>query len=147
MGRYLKDPVTAVGYALRLPPDETEPAVLTDGLLRFNTTTHRPEYYYGSGWKDLAIDGKVPIKVQELTQEVNGTRTEWTNELIETVSEPSDILVFIGGVYQRPATETDVGNYDVDGQTITFTSPPPWPTVSSANKIVIIYNINSTTVV
>ena len=38
----------------------------------------------------------------------------------QTVNDATDIIVFIGGVYQIPTT-----NYSVSGQQITFGSAPP----------------------
>lgn len=153
MGRYLKDPITAVGYALRLPPSGTDPAVLTDGLLRFDTVSGRPEYYYNGSWKDLVNVGYASITTQS---EIGGyvvdadgnpvyesdgiTPKRKTDYVMDTtVANATDVMVFIGGVYQKPGT-----NYTIAGNEIRFTSPPPLPNPPvSPNEIVIIYNLNS----
>lgn len=134
MGRYLKDPITAVGYALRLPPSGTDPAVLTDGLLRFDTVSGRPEYYYNGSWKDLVNVGSTQIVIQE--EIGNDTSTDFVMGTV--VANATDVMVFIGGVYQQP-----LANYTIVGNEIRFQSAPPAPTVSNPNKIVIIYNLNS----
>jgi hypothetical protein len=55
-------------------------------------------------------------------------------------TDPTAIIVTIGGVYQQPTT-----HYTVSGTTITFTGAPPAPGVNP-NQIVIVHNINSTNV-
>jgi hypothetical protein len=55
-------------------------------------------------------------------------------------TDATAVVVTIGGVYQLPGT-----SYTVSGTTISFTSPPPAPSLpSSPNRINIVHNLNST---
>jgi len=55
------------------------------------------------------------------------------------VTNPQDILVFIGGVYQIPTT-----SYSVSGTTLTFGSPPPSPNGYDNDHIVtVLHGFNS----
>jgi hypothetical protein len=141
MGRYLKNSSTSVGYAFRLPLAGTsgpEPSNLIDGMIRFNTSTNRVQYVYNNDWKDIASVGNVMIETQE--EIGNNTSTNFT--MTNAVANATDVMVFIGGVYQQPGV-----NYTISGPEIVFTSPPPAPDLpNSPNKIVIIYNFNSTDV-
>jgi hypothetical protein len=137
MGRYLKDPSTAVGYALRLPAVSDTgptPANLSDGLIRFNTDTARPQYWYNGSWLDLANVGNTQIDIQE--EIGDGVATDFVMDT--AVANATDVMVFIGGVYQQP-----IVNYTIAGNEIRFQSAPPAPTVSNPNKVVIIYNLNN----
>lgn len=141
MGRYLKNSSTAVGYAFRLPSASAsgpEPSNLVDGMIRFNTSTKRVQYVYNNDWKDISSVGNVMIETQE--EIGDGTSTNFV--MINPVANATDVMVFIGGVYQQPTV-----NYIISGPEIVFTSPPPAPNLpNSPNKIVIVYNLNSTDV-
>ena len=69
----------------------------------------------------------------------NGTTTDFV--LDHTVDTESDIIVFVGGVYQQPLISYTLST-SVGTSTITFTSPPPAPG-SNPNRIVVIYHLNS----
>lgn len=132
MGRYLKN------YAIKLPSARDagpEPEILADGLIRYNSERERVQFTFNNAWLDMSIIGNVDILIQQLV----GDGVEDVFTLDRSVASPTDIMVFIGGVYQQP-TE----NYTISGNIITFTSPPPAPTGLNPNKIVIVYNINST---
>lgn len=138
MARLAKNPQISPGaLAVKLPVVDTSLAdTPTDGLIRFNTDNNRIEFYYSGGWKQVAKIGTVNIIVDDdvgdgLTQVFYMSQTE---------SDPNAIAVFIGGVYQKPGD-----NYTVNGTlAITFSSPPPSPTMANPNRITIIHNLNST---
>lgn len=137
MGRLLKNPDLSPGtLAARLPLATTAQAdAPVNGLIRFNTTNNKVEFYYNSAWNQIAKIGTVQLIVDDLVGD--GTTAAFTMSQAET--DASAIAVFVGGVYQQPGT-----NYTVDGSTtITFTSAPPAPDVNP-NRITIIHNINST---
>lgn len=137
MARFLKNPDIATGaLGAKLPIGSS---ILSDapatGVIRFNTTNNRIEYYYNNAWIQLAIEGKVTPLVDSFVG--NGTNNFFTMGQAE--SNPNAILVFIGGVYQVPGD-----NYTVNGSTtITFMSPPPAPGVNP-NTIIVIHNLYST---
>lgn len=145
MGRYLKNvELKSAGHALRVPVGSSSigPSSPVTGQIRFNQDTMAVEFYLTDSWKQIARIGTVEIVIS--TFEGDGT-TQSFSPMEQIVSNPSDIMVFIGGVYQIPNI-----NYTVNGNTtISFTSPPPAPTSpgSNTNKIVVIHNLNSTAAV
>lgn len=136
MGRYLKNS----RYALRLPIATSEgPSMLVDGLIRFNNENDRLQYTFNGAWRDIALIGNVNVLAQE--EIGDGIITDFVMDT--PVANATDILVFIGGVFQEPGV-----NYTIAGSAIRFTGPPPPPNLpSSPNKIVIMYNFNSTNAV
>lgn len=138
MGKYLKNPDIAPGaLGVRLPIGYTSVSdAPSDGLIRFNASNNKVEFYYNGNWNQIAKIGSVSITVDDLVGD--GTTTGFT--MSQSESDATNIVVTIGGVYQLPGT-----NYTVSGTTITFTSPPPAPSLpSSPNRINIIHNLNST---
>ena len=139
MGRLLKNPDIAqgtLGVKLPIGSNTLSDAPVT-GLIRFNSDTSRIEFYYNSTWNQIAKIGSVQITVDDLVGD--GTSTLFT--MSQTESDPTAIVVTIGGVYQQPTT-----NYTVSGTAITFTSPPAPSLPNSPNRITIIHNLNSTNV-
>lgn len=140
MARFLKNPDIATGaLGVRLPLGASALSdAPVDGLIRFNQTNNKVEFYYNSAWNQIAKIGSVQLLVDSLTGD--GILQTFTMQQAE--SDPTAIAVFIGGVYQQPTV-----HYTVNGSTtITFQAPPPAPGVNP-NQIVIIHNINSTNAV
>lgn len=139
MARFLKNPdITRSGkLAARLPmvPNNSYGDAPVDGLIRFNQSTSRIEFYYNNGWNQVAKIGTVALLVDDLTPD--GITNSFTMQQSE--SDPRSIAVFVGGVYQQPTN-----NYSVSGTTITFGSAPPANNGVMPNKVTIIHNLNST---
>jgi len=142
MARFFKNPDLTKGgrLAARLPivPNTSYGDAPTNGIIRFNQATSRIEFYYNGAWSSVAKIGSVQLVVDSFAGD--GTTTAFINAMSQAETDPTAIIVTIGGVYQQPTT-----HYSVSGQTITFVSPPPAPGVNP-NQIVIIHNINSTNV-
>ena len=140
MGRLLKNPdiaYGALGVTLPIGTNTLSDAPVT-GLIRFNSSNNRIEFYYNNAWNQVAKIGAVQLVVDNFNGD--GTTTAFT--MSQTESDPTAISVFVGGVYQQPTT-----NYTVNGsKTITFLSAPPQYTGTSPTSIVVIHNINSTNV-
>ena len=140
MARFFKNPdlVKNNPLAARLPivPSSAYGDAPTNGLLRFNQTTNRIEFYYNGAWSQIAKIGTVTLVTDTFVGD--GTTINFTMSQAET--DARSVAVFIGGVYQQPTT-----NYTVSSVQIQFTSPPPAPGVNP-NQIVVIHNINSTNV-
>jgi hypothetical protein len=137
MGRYLKNTqLTGGSYAIQLPLGSSSigPDSPVNGQIRYNQTNSKIEFYFNSVWNQVAKIGSVQLVVDTLNGD--GVTVAFTMSQAET--DPTAVVVTIGGVYQQPTT-----NYTVSGLTITFTSPPPAPGINP-NQIVIIHNINST---
>lgn len=138
MARFLKNAqLTSRSHAIQIPIGSSSvgPDAPVSGQIRFNQTNSEVEFFYNTKWYQIAHIGSVQLVVDTLVGD--GTTTTFTMSQAE--SDPTAILVSIGGVYQTPTT-----HYTVNGTTsITFTSPPPAPGINP-NQIVIVHNINST---
>ena len=140
MGRFLKKVETVGGpnaLALQIPTSTTAagPEQIDDGMIRWNTSTQRVEFWYENQWLTVAKVGSVQITTDEFT----GDNAATTFTMGQAESDANAVIVQIGGVYQQPNV-----NYTMNGSTtITFTSAPPAPGVNP-NKIVVVHNINST---
>lgn len=138
MGRYLKNTQVIGGdYAIQLPVGTSAigPQNPQAGMLRYNASTERVEFYNGNGWHTISKVGSVQITIDEFT----GDNATTTFTMSQSEADANAVLVQIGGIYQQPNV-----NYTMNGSTtITFTSAPPAPGVNP-NKIVVVHNINST---
>lgn len=93
-------------------PDAPEP-----GQLRYNISDTVLEYWNGITWNQGGVTGLVSITKDDFVG--NAVTTAFV--MSSTVTTATDVVVFIGGVYQNPGV-----SYTVDGSTtITFTSAPP----------------------
>jgi hypothetical protein len=89
----------------------------TFGMIRFNTDLGLVEFYNGSVWQTMSAGGSISYTVDNFTGD--GSTTVFTMSIAE--SSEAQIIVFVGSIYQDPATA-----YTVDGGLdITFTSAPP----------------------
>lgn len=87
------------------------------GMIRYNTDSGFVEYFNGSVWNSLSAGGSVTYTVDDFTGD--GSTTVFT--MSEAESDATQLIVFVGSIYQDPATA-----YTVDGGfDITFTSAPP----------------------
>lgn len=140
MARFLKNPDLANGaQAAKLPivPSSAYGDAPTNGLIRFNQSSNRIEFFYDGAWSQIAKIGSVQIIVDTLGPG-DGVTANFTMSQAET--DPTAIAVFVGGVYQQPTT-----HYSVSGVGISFTTAPPLGTINPTT-IVVIHNINSTNV-
>lgn len=139
MAKFLKNPdISPSALGVRLPiGSNTLSDAPIDGLIRFNSSNSKVEFYYNGSWNQVAKIGTVQLVVDSFSGD--GLTQVFTMTQAET--DPTAVAVFIGGVYQQPTT-----NYTVSGTAITFTSPPPAPGINP-NQVVIIHNINSTNAV
>jgi hypothetical protein len=86
-------------------------------MVRFNTTSGFCEFYNGTVWQNFGTGGTVSYVVDEFN--ADGSTSVFVMSVAE--SDETQILVFVGSIYQDPATA-----YTVDGGfNITFTSDPP----------------------
>jgi hypothetical protein len=117
--RRLQSGSTAV--VLPVGSASNRPDAPTFGMIRYNTDSASVEYYDGSVWAALSAAGAISYTVDNFN--ADGSTTVFTMSEVE--STETQIIVFIGSIYQDPATA-----YTVDGGLdITFTSAPPNGTV------------------
>lgn len=140
MARFLKNPDLANGaQAAKLPivPSDAYGDAPIDGLIRFNQNTKRIQFYYNNAWNEVAKIGTLQLITD--TFPGDGITINFTMSQAET--DPRNIAVFVGGVYQIPTT-----HYTVSGVGIQFVTAPPAYTSNSPTQIIVIHNINSTNV-
>ena len=137
MGRFVKNPeIGDNASAIKIPNVTTaqRPSGV-NGQIIFNATTSTYQAYNGSAWYNISEASRQKTITIDRFQG-DGTTTTFGNGVGNTidgstaasftvgVSDATDIMVFVGGVYQVPTT-----NYSVSGSgtsaTITFGSAPP----------------------
>ena len=133
MGRFVKNrEIEDNASAIKIPNVTTSqrPAGI-NGQIIFNTTTSTYQGYIGSQWynissaaaeKTLVIDkfqgdGSTTVFGAGSGNTLDGSTAA---SFSTTFDAATDVLVYVGGIYQAPAT-----NYSVSGNQITFGSPPP----------------------
>jgi hypothetical protein len=90
-------------------------------MIRYNTDSASVEFYDGSIWAAFSAAGAISYTVDSFN--ADGSTTVFVMSIAE--ASETQIIVFIGSIYQEPATA-----YTVDGGlNITFTSAPPDGTV------------------
>jgi hypothetical protein len=105
------------GVVVPTGPASLRPDNASFGMIRFNTDTGFVEFYNGTFWQNIGTGGTVIYSVDNFTGD--GSTTVFTMTVAESVE--TQIIVFVGSIYQDPATA-----YTVDGGfDITFTSAPP----------------------
>ena len=133
MGRFAKNPeIGDNAFGVTIPNITTAQRPSgTNGQLIYNTTTSTYQSYVGSAWYNISTAaGEKTITIDKF--QGDGTTVTFGSgagntldgstgaSFTQTVNDATDILVFVGGVYQVPTT-----NYSVSGQQITFGSAPP----------------------
>ena len=150
MGRFVKNRVLDNGALTVQIPDVTtdqRPAGVNGDII-FNKTTQTFQGYIGSQWYNISSaagektlttdkfqgDGSTTVFGAGSGNTLDGS-TAATLSVIPGAS--TDILVFVGGVYQTPET-----NYTVSGGQITFGSPPPANDgVTNGHIITVVHNL------
>ena len=151
MGRFVKNPEigdNALGITIPNVTTALRPAGV-NGQLIYNTTTSTYQSYIGSAWYNVSTAaGEKTITIDKF--QGDGTTLTFgagagssiddssSATFSQTVNDVTDIMVFVGGVYQVPAT-----NYTVSGQQITFGSAPPANDgATSGHVITVIHNLH-----
>jgi hypothetical protein len=107
----------STGVVLPTGSSADRPDAPTFGVIRYNTDLGDVEYFDGANFVALAAGGAVTYVVDDFTGD--GSTTTFTMSQAE--SDETQIIVFVGSIYQDPATA-----YTVDGGLdIVFTSAPP----------------------
>ena len=149
MGRHVKN--------VQLPGATTEiPSVTTanrpagrNGQIVFNTTTSTFQVYIGATWnnvstaageKTLTIDRFQGDGTTTVFGSGSGNALDGSSAATLSVSptDSSDMMIFVGGVYQVPET-----NYTLSGGQITFGSAPPANDgATNGHVITIVHNLH-----
>lgn len=119
MGRHLKNySLNSQALALNIVNTSTANRPTgQNGQIIYNTTTGTFQVY-DEAWTNVSTGTSASATITKNTFSGDGSTGAFTMSI--SVTNPQDILVFIGGVYQIPTT-----SYSVSGTTLTFGSPPP----------------------
>lgn len=105
------------GVVLPAGGSAVRPQAPNFGLIRYNTDLAAVEYFNGSVFVQLGVAGAINYIVDEFTGD--GSTAVFTMSVQQ--SQASQIIVFVGSIYQTPVSAYTVsGGFD-----ITFTSAPP----------------------
>jgi hypothetical protein len=107
----------STGVVLPTGSSATRPDNANFGMIRYNTDSGLVEFFNGTIWSSLSTGGSITYTVDDFTGD--GSTTVFTMSVAESTA--TQLIVFVGSIYQDPATSYTVdGGYD-----ITFTSAPP----------------------
>ena len=118
MGYYLKNRRLQSGSSgVVIPTGSTaqRPDYPTFGLIRFNTDTGFCEFFNGTIFQNMRVGGTVSYDV--ITDTGDGSTVDYTLDF--EYSDPTQLIVFVGSIYQEPGVA-----YTVSSFTLTFTSAP-----------------------
>jgi hypothetical protein len=107
----------STGVVLPAGTSSNRPDIPVFGMIRFNTDSGFVEFFNGTVWDALSPSGSITYTVDDFTGD--GVTTVFN--MSSAVSNAQQIMVFVGSIYQDPATAYTV-NGTID---ITFTSAPP----------------------
>jgi hypothetical protein len=119
MGFYVKNrrlQSGSTGVVLPTGTSATRPEYPTFGMIRYNIDLSLVEFFNGTLWSTLSTGGSITYTVDDFTG--NGVTTTFT--MTVAPGNAQQIIVFVGSIYQDPAS-----SYTVSGLDITFTSAPP----------------------
>jgi hypothetical protein len=103
------------GIVIPTGPTSQRPDAPTFGLIRFNTDTGFCEFFNGTIFQNMGVGGTVSYDV--ITDTGDGSTVDYTLDF--EYSDPTQLIVFVGSIYQEPTVA-----YTVSSFTLTFTSPP-----------------------
>jgi hypothetical protein len=121
MGNYIKNRVLESGSTSVVIPSGTSaqrPDAPVFGQFRFNVTSAQLEFFNGSVFLPLSAAGAVSYAVDNFTGD--GITTTFTMSI--GAADTQQIMVFVGSIYQDPATAYTLSGFEnID---INFTSAP-----------------------
>jgi hypothetical protein len=141
MGRLAKNPDIqqgALGVRLPIATSSISDAPV-DGVIRFNRTNNKVEFYYNSQWNQIAKIGTVPIVTDTFTT-LDATNQYGPMSYSYTNGQEPNVLVFVGGVQQKANTNY---NFSV-GTTSSQLYLTPSTSGDAGQPIIVMHNFNST---
>ncbi len=154
MGRFLKNAELKAGsYSIRVPTVPTTsvaPDATVDGQLRFNAEESKLEYSFNNAWHQIAKIGEVDIVVDTFSTQ-DGVSEYGDMSFDRYANDENSVLVFVGGVYQKPNVNYSFNTpgYLADGITPSATANKkinidPSTGGTAGQPIVVIHKLNST---
>tara|TARA_B100000579_G_C22817446_1_gene848679 strand:- start:324 stop:800 length:477 start_codon:yes stop_codon:yes gene_type:complete len=149
MGRFVKNPELTQGSTVEIPSVTTAQRPSgSNGQILYNTTTSTYQVYNGAAWYNISeASRQKTITIDRFqgdgstTVFGNGAGSSIDDSSTATfsvgVSDATDIMVFVGGVYQVPTTNYSISGSGTTAQ-ITFGSAPPGNDGATGGHIVTI---------
>ena len=149
MGRHAKNPELTQGFTVEIPSVTTAQRPSgSSGQILYNTTTSTYQAYNGNAWYNISeASRQKTITIDRFqgdgstTVFGNGAGSSIDDSSTATfsvgVSDATDIMVFVGGVYQVPTTNYSISGTGTAAQ-ITFGSAPPGNDGATGGHIVTI---------
>lgn len=103
------------GVVVPTGPASLRPDSAPFGMIRYNTDIGFLEFYNGTIWQNMGVGGAISYEV--ITETGDGSTVDFT--LGYQYTDPTQLIVFVGSIYQEPTVAYTVSSY-----TLTFTSPP-----------------------
>ena len=154
MGRHAKNPELTQGFTVEIPSVTTAQRPSgSNGQILYNKTTSTYQAYNGAAWYNISeASRQKTITIDRFqgdgstTVFGNGAGSSIDDSSTATfsvgVSDATDIMVFVGGVYQVPTTNYSISGTGTAAQ-ITFGSAPPGNDGTTNGHIVtIIHNLH-----
>jgi len=132
-GKFLKEPkADTSAKAITVPSGgaSDRPGAPIFGSFRFNTDIGSLEFFNGTVFKTVSEAGEKTLVINTFT----GNSSTKTFTMSVTPTAVTQLLVFIGGVFQESTT-----HYSVSSDDITFSEAPP-----TGETITVIHNIAKT---
>jgi hypothetical protein len=123
MARLAKNTAIVTGStAIRVPfgSSAQRPESPVFGQFRYNVDIGLLEFFNGTIFQTLSPSGSLTYTVDSFIGD--GSTTDFNMSEVE--SDPQQIIVFVGSIYQDPNLPNNAYTVN-DTITITFTSPPP----------------------
>jgi hypothetical protein len=103
------------GVVVPTGPASLRPDSAPFGMIRYNTDIGYVEFFNGTIWQNMGVGGIVSYDV--ITATGDGSTEDFTLDF--EYSDPTQLIVFVGSIYQEPTV-----SYTVSSFTLTFTSAP-----------------------
>jgi hypothetical protein len=103
------------GVVVPTGPASLRPDNAPFGTIRYNTDIGYVEFFNGTIWQNMGVGGIVSYDV--ITATGDGLTEDFTLDF--EYSDPTQLIVFVGSIYQEPTV-----SYTVSSFTLTFTSAP-----------------------
>ena len=103
------------GIVIPTGPTSQRPDAPTFGLIRFNTDTGFCEFFNGTIFQNMGVGGTVSFDV--ITDTGDGSTVDFTLDF--EYSDPTQLIVFVGSIYQEPTVAYTVSEFNLE-----FTTAP-----------------------
>lgn len=147
MARFLKNTQLKGGsYAVQLPVGTSSigPESPVNAQMRFNQTNNKIEFYYNGQWNQVAKIGTVPIFMDTFTtyDDISASNQfTMTNAPRDYITgEENSVLVFVGGVQQKPILNYTFSSMVASDQLYLT----PNTSGDAGQPVIVLHNFNST---